>query len=212
MKKWFQWGGVAASVLLIAFGIGCIAIGFSGRSEVQSDLQKEMIVGTPDMTPAGITQEVKNAKLQNVSIPSCSVAGQKIDTGAKAKCFAEYMRIHTLEATGGQVYATMGRYLTPSGQATNDASKAAMVNGQPKENAARNIWVTETALTTALNTSYFATQVALFSIVMGAALLLTGIGFFILTLGGALGSFSVRKQKETEAEASGKLLSAGGQS
>ena len=49
------------------------------------------------------------------------------------------------------------------------------------------MWVTETALTTALNTSYFAERVAYFSIVMGIALLLTGIGFLVLTLGGALG-------------------------
>jgi hypothetical protein len=51
--------------------------------------------------------------------------------------------------------------------------------------------VTETALTTALNTSYFAERVAYFSIVMGAALLLTGIGFLVLTLGGALGYVTV---------------------
>jgi hypothetical protein len=33
-----------------------------------------------------------------------------------------------------------------------------------------------------LNTGYFAENVALFSIVMGIALLLTGIGFLVLTL------------------------------
>ncbi|MDA0167103.1 hypothetical protein OM076_42980, partial [Solirubrobacter ginsenosidimutans] len=48
-------------------------------------------------------------------------------------------------------------------------------------NAQRNIWVTETALTTALNTSYFAEQVATFAIVMGIALLLAGLGFAVLT-------------------------------
>ncbi|MBI5106070.1 MAG: hypothetical protein HZB46_14005, partial [Solirubrobacterales bacterium] len=37
-------------------------------------------------------------------------------------------------------------------------------------------------LTTALNTSYFAEQVALFSIVMGVALLLTGLGFLVVSL------------------------------
>jgi hypothetical protein len=36
------------------------------------------------------------------------------------------------------------------------------------------MWVTETALTTALQTAYFAEQVALFSIVIGVALLLPG--------------------------------------
>ena len=44
------------------------------------------------------------------------------------------------------------------------------------------MWVTETALTTALNTAYFAESVATFAIVMGIALLLAGIGFLVLTL------------------------------
>jgi hypothetical protein len=46
--------------------------------------------------------------------------------------------------------------------------------------------VTETALATALNVSYMATQLSLFSLVVGIALLLTGIGFLVLSLGGAL--------------------------
>ena len=49
-------------------------------------------------------------------------------------------------------------------------------------NGARNLWVTETALTTALNVSYMAEQLALFGIVVGIALLLAGIGFIILAL------------------------------
>ena len=44
------------------------------------------------------------------------------------------------------------------------------------------MWVTETALTTALNTAYFAEQVATFAIVMGIALLLAGLGFGVLSL------------------------------
>ena len=92
------------------------------------------------------------------------------------------MRIHTFEATGGKTYSQMGRYLTASGKDTNDAALAAKdaKTGQPVENAARNLWVTETALTNALNTSFFAEQVALFGIVVGVALLLVGIGFGVL--------------------------------
>ena len=41
--------------------------------------------------------------------------------------------------------------------------------------------MTETALSTALN-AYFAERVSEFAIVMGVALLLTGIGFLVLTL------------------------------
>jgi hypothetical protein len=51
---------------------------------------------------------------------------------------------------------------------------------QPVANGARDIWVTETALTTALNASYMADKLGLFGIVVGVALLLTGIGFVIL--------------------------------
>ena len=51
---------------------------------------------------------------------------------------------------------------------------------QPVANGARNLWVTETALTTALNTSYMADRLGLFGIVVGFALLLSGIGFIVL--------------------------------
>ena len=48
--------------------------------------------------------------------------------------------------------------------------------------------MTETALTTALNTSYMASQISLFGIVVGVALLLSGLGFGILAISGALRS------------------------
>ena len=67
--------------------------------------------------------------------------------------------------------------------------------GQPAANTARDVWVTETALTTALNVSYMATQLSLFSIVIGIALLLTGIGFAILDWA----ALHRRKQATTDA-------------
>src|ERR1700693_2132842 len=107
------------------------------------------------------------------------------------------MRIHTLEATRGFTYAQMGLYTAKPGTAknqlmagggTDNATFAAVDPNtkQPVQNAARQIWVTETALTTALNTSYMASQLALFGIVVGIALLLSGFGFAILAIGGAL--------------------------
>ncbi|HEU4703605.1 MAG TPA: hypothetical protein VFS37_14070 [Conexibacter sp.] len=179
----FRYGGVAASIILIALGVGAIVVGISGRADVGDQLAKEAIVGTPDMTPAAIKQEAADAGLKNVSLPTCSVAGQSVDTGSEARCFAEYMRVHALEATGGKTYAQMPRYATADGAGTNDAAQALTRDGQPVSNPAREIWITETALTTALNTSYFAQAVALFAIVMGAALLLTGIGFLLLSTG-----------------------------
>jgi hypothetical protein len=184
-KKLFQYAGVAASVILIAFGIGAVIAGSSGRSTVRDNLSKEQIVGTPDMTPSAIAAEAKAAGLKNVDLPTCSVAGKAIDSGSRARCFAGYMRVHALEATGGKVYAQMARYLDKSGQPTDDAKAAAVdpKTNKPVENGARNLWVNETALSTALNTSYFAESVALFSVVMGVALLLTGIGLLVLTVG-----------------------------
>jgi len=107
------------------------------------------------------------------------------------------MRVHALEATGGYTYSEMGRYeakpdtpkseLAPGGGTENE--KFAVLDpetGEAAENGARNVWVTETALTTALNASYMADRLSLFGIVIGIALLLTGIGFGVLVAGGAV--------------------------
>ena len=199
-SKFFNYGGIAAALVLIAFGIGSLVTGINGRDTVRSNLAKEQIAGTPDMTPAAIAKEAKAAGLKHVSLPTKSIAGQTVDTGAEARTFAEYMRVHALEATGGQVYSEMGRFLDKNGKPTSDEKAAAVdpKTGKPVENGARNLWVTETALATALNTSFFAENVANFAIVMGVALLLTGIGFLVLTLGLVPG----RRAKEAEAQAS----------
>jgi hypothetical protein len=164
VRKFFVVGGVAAGVILSGFGTASIVVGVNGRSEVRDSIAREKIVGTPDMK---------------------GVANKKITTGSEARLFANGMRKHTLEATNDRTFSQMGRFLTAQGDETNDETKAAVdpKSGQPVENAARNIWVTSTALSTALNTSYFAEQVATFSIAMGISLLLTGIGFLVLTLG-----------------------------
>jgi hypothetical protein len=185
MRKIFNYGGLIAAVILIAFGIASIVMGANGRDTVRSNLGNEAIVGSPDMTPTAIAAEAKAAGLKGVSLPTKSVAGQSINTGSEARAFAEYMRIHALEASQGKTYAEMPRFATADGKGTNN-DKAALKDpktGRPVDNAARNVWVTETALSTALNTSYFAENVALFSIVMGVALLLTGFGFGIMALG-----------------------------
>ena len=162
MKRLLEYGGIAASIVLIAFGIGATIIGIGGRDRVRTELAREQIVGTPDST----------------------IPNQLVNTGSEAQAFAKVMRKHTLEATGGKTYAQMPRFLDAAGKGTNDDKAAAKdpKSGEPVANPARNIWVTETALTTALNTAYFAESTATFVIVMGIALLLAGIGFLVLTL------------------------------
>ena len=195
MSRSLRLGGIAAGLILIVFGVGAIVIGLAGRSEVNSNIKREQIVGTPDMTPALITKAADEAGLKNVALPTCSVAGKPIANGADAKCFASYMRIHALEATGGKTYAQMPQFATADGKGTSVAADAAKdpKSGQPMSNPARQVWISETALGTALNTSYFASSVGTFAVVMGAAMLLIGIGFIVL-VSGLLGSFGlVRK-------------------
>lgn len=187
MRRWLQYGGFAAGIVLVIFGVVAIAMGASGRSTVSDSLRKEQIVGTPDMTPAAIKAEAKAAGLENVSLPTCNVAGKSVTSGSDARCFASYMRIHGLEATGGLTYSQMPRYASADGKGTNVAAQATKSSsGQPLDNPARTVWINETALSTALNVSYMASQLALFGVVVGIALLLSGIGFIVLAASGAL--------------------------
>ena len=185
MRRGFVLGGVVAGVILILLGVGSIVVGASGRSEVQDRLADEQIVGTPDMTPDATQAAVKEAGLTDVEIPDCSVADEEIDTGSEAKCFASYMRIHALESTGGKVYSEMPRavFEKTGKPVPEDKAAVALENGTAIDNPERQTWVTETALSTALNTSYFAEQVSAFSIAMGIALVLIGIGLLVLTFG-----------------------------
>ena len=141
-------GGVVSGIVLIAFGVAVIVLAVRGNNTVTSELKQQQITGTPDMTPAAITTEVNKAGLKNVTIPSCDVAGKAITNGSDARCFAQYMNIHALLATGGYVYSQMGIYTAKPG-----------------------------------TISYMATQLALFSLVVGVALLLSGVGFIVLALG-----------------------------
>jgi hypothetical protein len=141
-----------------------------------------------------------------VSVPGCSVAGDQVTNGDSARCFARYMFIHAMGGTSGLVYSQMGRYVakpgTPfkytdgNGGVAPDASPAIIAKyavtdpttKQPLSNGARNVWIDQVALSTALNSSYMAEQISLFGIVVGVALLLSGLGFGILAIAGALRS------------------------
>ena len=193
MRRVFELGGVVAAVILIAFGITTIVMGLNGRSTVRDSIQQEQIVGTPDMTPEATRAAAEEAGLDvsTLDIPSISVADEPIDTGEEARAFAGYLRIHALESTGGLTYSQMGRFVAaddPENVAGTSDEEAALKDeeGNPVPNTARNTWVTATALTTALNMSYMAEQLSLFSIIIGIALFLAGIGFGILAIGGAL--------------------------
>ncbi len=178
MRKLFEIGGIVAGAVLIIFGVAAIYLGVDGRSTVRDSLKVEQIVFGAADDPA-------------VAEFASEWAEEPLETGAQARAFAQIMHEHALESSGGLTYAQMGRFVSaddPENPAGTSDETAALTDeeGNPVSNSARDTWVTATALSTALNMSYLAEQMALFGIVVGIALLLTGIGFIILALGGAL--------------------------
>jgi hypothetical protein len=160
--------------VLIVFGIVVIVLGIWGFNFTRDHIEREQIVFGPIEDPA-------------VAEHAEQWAGEPVETGRQALAMAEIMREHTLSSTEGLTYAEMGRYQSadnPSDpKGTNDEAEAAKdENGEPISNGARNIWVTETALATALDMGFMSEMLSIFSIVVGIALLLTGIGLIILTL------------------------------
>jgi hypothetical protein len=184
-RKVFEYGGWIASAVLIVFGIVAIAMGVDGRTTVRDSIKQEQIYFGNAAEDEAVAKHAEQWSEQQVL------------TGEQARAFALVMRDHALESSDGLTYAEMGRFESaanpddPKGT-SDEAAAAKSETGEPIPNAARNTWVTETALSTALNMSYMAEQLALFGIVVGVALLLTGIGFLVLTIGGAL-----RKSRET---------------
>jgi hypothetical protein len=180
MQRFTRYGGLIASIVLIAFGIGSIVTGIDGRDRIRGDLAAEKIVGTPDST----------------------IPNQKVDTGSEAEAFAAVTRKHTLEATGGKTYAELPRavYKSDNKPVPDEQAEAALKSGEAINNPLRAMWLDQISLSTALNTAYFAESVSMFAIVMGIAVLLSGIGFLVLTL--RLLSAPARKEADAGVKAS----------
>lgn len=171
-RKVWEIGGFLAGGVLILFGVVAIFLGVTGFTTTRDAIKDEGIT-------FGSADDPAVAKYAN------QWAGEQVKTGDQARAFAKIMREHTLGITGRLTYAEMGRFQSaakpddPAGT-SDEAAAAKDENGQPISNGARNIWVTETALTTALNVSYMAERLSVFGLVVGVALLLTGIGLVIV--------------------------------
>ncbi len=102
-----------------------------------------------------------------ISITYKNIAQEKIVTAADAsipnvplrgprtlKAQADIIREHTLHTTGGKTYAEMPRQIakldTEGNPVLNEAGETVMV-----PNTARDMWITATTLTTALNLGIF---------------------------------------------------------
>jgi hypothetical protein len=171
-SRLWEIGGFIAGGVLILFGVAAIFLGANGFTTTRDAIKDEGITFGSADDPA-------------VQKYASEWADEQVTTGDQARAFAKIMREHTLESTGGLTYAQMGRFQSaanpddPAGTSDEEAG-AKDESGQPVANGARNTWVTETALTTALNMSYMAERLSVFGLVVGVALLLTGIGLVIL--------------------------------
>jgi hypothetical protein len=170
--RFLRIGGYVSGGVLTVFGIVVIILGIWGFTFTRDHIEREGVTFGPATDPA-------------VQEHAEQWAGEPVDTGRKALAQAEIMREHTLSGTGGLTYAEMGRYQSQANpddpKGTNDEAEAAKDDsGQPISNGARNIWVTETALATALDMGFMSEMLSIFSMIVGIALLLTGIGLVIL--------------------------------
>jgi len=168
-------GGFIAGGVLIIFGAVAIFLGVTGFTTTRDAIKDEGIT-------FGTTDDPAVAKYAE------QWAGQQVKTGDQARAFAQIMRYHTINAewnTEQLTYAQMGRFLAaddPSNPAGTSDEAAALKDetGATVSNNFRNQWVTETALSTALNVSYMAERLSVFGLVVGLALLFTGVGLVIL--------------------------------
>lgn len=174
LRRILEIGGLVAGVVLIAFGVVALVLGVDARNTVRDSIKQEQIFFGSADDPA-------------VAEHASGWAEQQVLTGDQARAFALVIREHALEGSDGLTYAQMGRFLAaddPENLAGTSNPDAALKDdaGNPVANSARNTWVTATGLSTALNVSYMAENLALFSVVVGVALLLTGIGLMIVAL------------------------------
>jgi hypothetical protein len=173
-RKLWEYGGFAAGGLLVLFGVVAIFLGVNGFTTVRDSVADEQIFFSTQADEDPATDRYASQWY-----------GEQVKSGDQARAFAQIMRTHQLERTEGLAYAEMGRYQSaaaPDDPAGTSDEEAALKDesGQPVSNGARQSWVTAVAITTALNTSYMAEQLSIFGIVVGVALLLTGVGLVIV--------------------------------
>lgn len=147
-----------SSVLATTAGVIMIAGGVWGVSFTYKNVAREKIV-----TPA------------DSSMPNIPVRGP-----LTLMAQANIIREHTLKTTGGKMYAEMPRQiakLDADGKAVVDEKGVAVM----VPNTARDMWVTATALTTALNLGIITYAFSGLMVLLGLISVWTGITFNALS-------------------------------
>ena len=149
---------IISSVLAICVGVILVLGGAGGIMFTYQNVAREKIVTTED----------------------ASIPNKPVRDPMTLKAQADVIRKHVLETTKGKTYAEMPREV-----AQVDASGSAVLSKDGKPvmipNAARNIWITATTLTTALNLGIIAYLISGLTILFGLSSIWIGVVFGALS-------------------------------
>lgn len=147
-----------ASILAVIAGIVLIVGGVWGVKFTYKNVTQEKITTTPDS-----------------SLPNRLVSGPMT-----LKAQADIIREHTLKTTGGKTYAEMPREIQKVDEKGNvlfNSKGEALMT----PNTARDLWVTATTLTTALNLGIITYAFSGLIILFGLVSIMTGYVFSALS-------------------------------
>jgi len=128
----------------------------------------------------GIVFTYKNVARENIITPSdASIPEKPVRGPFTLKAQADIIREHALNSTGGLTYAEMPRQIA---KVDENGKTVLDDNGEPVmvSNEARNIWVTATTLTTALNLGIITYAFSGLVLLLGLISVWTGITFYSL--------------------------------
>jgi hypothetical protein len=128
----------------------------------------------------GIAFTYKNVAQENIITPAdASIPNTPVRGPLTLKAQADIIRAHTLETTGGKTYAEMPRQIEKL-----DSLGVPILDENGKQimvpNTARDMWVTATTLTTALNLGIMAYAFSGLVFVLGLISILAGVLCYVL--------------------------------
>lgn len=129
----------------------------------------------------GIAFTYKNIAQENITTPSdASIPGVPVIGPLTLKAQADIIREHTLKSTGGKTFAEMPRQIA---KVDENGKPVLGTDGKPvmMANTARDLWITATALTTALNLGIITYAFSGLVLLFGFVSLWTGITFYALS-------------------------------
>jgi hypothetical protein len=166
---------------VVAIGLVIVGVGF--------------IVGGVYTTVQGIhaQDEVRTTLVaQHITTPEdAAIPNAPVNDAATADAMANIIGVHALEATGGETYAQMDRYLAADGNGTTSDETLALTDesGNPVPNPLRNVAFQAMALQTSLHFSHMAFELS--RLVIGLGVLIVVQGFTLIGIGLLFGAIRV---------------------